>query len=139
MYIKYLFVYVITKMPKLKPCNKGCGAQIYLSDESGRWLPYNQGGTPHRCNGPGTGKETSTTYQPQGYVQTNPHSVQQIPTPQLPPPEPLVKLEDVMTALNAIQLLITDIKENQEALWERVDFIYQAEREAEKESGLRQA
>jgi hypothetical protein len=122
------------KMAKLKPCNKGCGAQIYLSDESGRWLPYNQGGTPHRCNGPGTNKETSTTYQPQGYVQQQQPQVQQIPTPQ-EPPESLVKLEDVMTALNAIQMQLTKLQENQEALWERIDYIYQAEREAEKGAG----
>jgi hypothetical protein len=82
-------------------------------------------------------RETSTTYQPQGYVQEP--KVQQIPTPQEPPAVPLVKLEDVMTALNAIQLQLTELKEGQEALWERVDFLYQAEREAEKNSGLKQA
>jgi hypothetical protein len=81
-----------------------------------------------------SGRETSTTYQPQGYVQPP----KEIPTPQ-EPPVPLVKLEDVMTALNAIQLQLTELKEGQEALWERVDFLYQAEREAEKNSGLKQA
>ena len=26
---------------KPQPCNKGCGQQIYTSDRSGKWLPYN--------------------------------------------------------------------------------------------------
>src|SRR5688572_7018667 len=34
---------------KLKDCNNHCGNQIYLSDQSGRWLPYNPDGTLHKC------------------------------------------------------------------------------------------
>ena len=33
----------------MKKCNRNCGTDIYLSDESGKWLPYNKDNTLHEC------------------------------------------------------------------------------------------
>ena len=33
----------------MKKCNRGCNTDIYLSDETGKWLPYNQNNTLHEC------------------------------------------------------------------------------------------
>jgi hypothetical protein len=45
-------VYYITNMSKktsTKKCNRGCGTDIYLSDQSGKWLPYNLDNTLQDC------------------------------------------------------------------------------------------
>jgi|SRR5215213_7105591 len=87
-------------------------------------------------------KETSQTYVPEGYIQQNQNLPlgQQgfggfneprptvIPTPQ-PPAEPSV-ISQIQTTLESIVLTLKDIKEGQEAMWERIDFLYQEQRSA---------
>jgi hypothetical protein len=34
---------------KPQPCRNGCGAQIYLDNTTGKYLPYNLDETPHKC------------------------------------------------------------------------------------------
>ena len=41
----------MVKPDEPRPCNKGCGVDITLSDKSGRWLPYGPDGEPHKCPG----------------------------------------------------------------------------------------
>ena len=46
-----------------KTCNRGCGKQIELSNDSGTWVPYNTDGTIHDCEGKLNQKETQTQTQ----------------------------------------------------------------------------
>jgi len=32
-----------------QPCKNGCGAKIYLSNETGKYLPYNLDNSQHDC------------------------------------------------------------------------------------------
>jgi hypothetical protein len=44
--------------PKL--CKNGCGAKIYLSNETGKYLPYNLDNTLHDCRPKENGKQEFT-------------------------------------------------------------------------------
>jgi hypothetical protein len=39
----------MSKKTNTKKCNRGCNTDIYLSDETGKWLPYNLDNSPHKC------------------------------------------------------------------------------------------
>jgi len=39
----------MSKKTITKKCNRGCGTDIYITDESGKWLPYNLDNTLHDC------------------------------------------------------------------------------------------
>ena len=43
-----------------KTCNRGCGKQIELSNDSGTWVPYNMDGTIHDCEGKLKDKESQS-------------------------------------------------------------------------------
>jgi hypothetical protein len=68
------------------------------------------------------GREQSNTYVPQGYVQ----APQQISVPQ-PAPEPAV-LTQIQTTVEALLILIRDIKKTQDEIGERVDYLYKLEK-----------
>lgn len=43
-----------------QPCRNGCGATIYLSNRTGKWLPYNLDDSQHFCQTQGTARATTT-------------------------------------------------------------------------------